>query len=178
MKILPLLLALPFFFCACTNSKDHPDSASGSVTAADPAKPVFEVDLSLPAKFKNQVKRTDLLIWDLKSSVGAIVAAQMIPVPKFPFHLTVQTGQLRQPVSHDMVLMFSARVVKFGDERKPPLKGQLNVLVGDAPSKNVVINPAVDKKRFAKWAKQHNFAEAKVLTVGAKAQGEFTPILW
>lgn len=171
-----VLLILMAVVVGCT--KSNPPAGSSSPHLSQAEKTIFEADLIVPTQFKTNLKRTDLLIWDLKTAEGVTVAAQMMPVPNFPFHLTVQSSQLQKPLAEKAVLLFSARVVSFGDERKPPAKGQLSVLMGSASDAEVVKNPAVDQKRFEKWAKKNRYNEAQLLTVGSKVKAEFAPILW
>ena len=179
MSFVVLALALSLSFSACTKSRSPGNGANnaGPAMSGDPERVIFEAQIELPKKFAGQVKRTDLLIWDLKTDKGEMVAAHMAPVPNFPFHLKVEARQLIKAVGNDAVLFFSARVVKFGDESKPPQKGQLSALEGMTPPKDVVVNPAVDQKRFDKWAKKNQFNETQVLKVGSKLTTELSPIL-
>lgn len=145
---------------------------------SDPDRVIFEAMVKLPNEHKEKLKRTDVLIWDLKDGKGDVLASQIIPVPKFPHHLTVQARQLLRATPESTILLFAARVVHFGEERKPPAKGQLNALVGVVPSKDEVQNPNVDQKRFEKWAKKNNVVEEKVLKIGSKVEASLTPSLW
>ncbi|MGE3261833.1 MAG: hypothetical protein AB7K68_08655 [Bacteriovoracia bacterium] len=173
-------LSLLVVFASCTK-KPAGTVVSGEPLVSpvsDPNRIIFDAMVTLPAEHKGKLKRTDVLIWDLKDGKGDVLASQIIPVPSFPHHLTVQARQLQRATPESTTLLFAARVAHFGEERKPPAKGQLNVLVGVVPSKDEVQNPNVDQKRFAKWAKKNNVVEEKVLKIGSKVEASLTPSLW
>ncbi|MGZ3693836.1 MAG: hypothetical protein ACXWQO_06520 [Bdellovibrionota bacterium] len=176
-----LCLVTCLLFAACTKQSNNPTTESGKPmlnAAQDPQRVILEAKVALPAEFKSKVKPSDVLIWDLKTGTGEMVASELEPLPKFPHTFRIEARQLRQPIPQDSILLFSARVVHFGEEYKPPVKGQLIALVGVVPSKEEVINPNVDKKRFANWAKKNHFAEEKVLNVGSKVDADLTPSVW
>jgi hypothetical protein len=181
MKILSLLvLAFLVSLSACTKGKEEPPKGSDGkpmvTRQANPDRVVFETDLVLPKEYQGKVKKTDLMIWDLKDEEGNVVAAQLVPVPKFPHTLTVTGRQLFEPLKETGNLIFTARIVKFGDEGKPPSKGQLQVMVGMGTTEGAEVNnPAVDQKRLDKWMKKQKIVPSEAITLGGKTKAEFTP---
>lgn len=177
-----LRLALCFLLglTACT-SKKAPTGADGKpmVTSdLSPDRVVFETELSVPADFRAKVKKTDLMIWDLKDTEGNVVAGQIMPVPEFPFKMSIKGNQLFEPLQETGNLIFTARIVKFGDEGKPPIKGQLQVMVGkgmDSPEGPLVENPSVDQKRLDKWMKKQQFVPGETISLGSSIKAEFRP---
>jgi hypothetical protein len=163
----------------CTKDKEVPTSPDGKPMVsrqADPERQVFESELDVPKEFRGKLKKTDLMIWDLKSADGEIVAAQIMPVPPFPTKVAVQARQLFQPIPESERLLFTARIVKFGDEGKPPIKGQLTVMVGMEPDDGKVVeNEHVSQKVVDKLLKKHSIGLIEELPVGAKVKAEFRP---
>lgn len=177
---LTAVTALLLTFGACSKGKEEaPKGTDGKpmvTRQANPDRVVFETELNLPADFLSKVKKTDLMIWDLKDQDGQVVAAQLVPVPKFPHKLTITGRQLFEPLQETGNLIFTARIVKFGDEGKPPAKGQLQVIVGMGKAEgDEVKNPAVDQKRLDKWMKKLRIVPAKEITLGSTANAEFAP---
>jgi hypothetical protein len=144
----------------------------------DPERLIFEANVVLPKEHRAKVKKTDILLWDLKDSRGDIIASEIQELPKFPFHLKVVAKDMRQAIPEDTVLIFSARLVHFGQEHNPPVSGELNAVAGIVPSKAEVVNPNVDKKRLEKWEKKTKFDQGEVLSVGAKVTAPLAPSLW
>ena len=145
---------------------------------ADPQRVVFEADLDLPKEFFSKVKKTDLMIWDLKTTAGEVVAAQIIPVPSFPHKITISAKQLFQPIPEGARLLFGARIVRLGDEGKPPEKGQLQVLIGaNEGASPVVENKAVNAKLLDKFMKKLRITVPEEIRVGGKARAEFSPAI-
>lgn len=170
-------LALP----ACTKEKEVPKAPDGKPLVsrqADPDRVVFETELDVPKDLLTKVKKTDLMIWDLKTSAGDVVSGHIAPVPAFPAKLVVTARQLMQPIPEGSGLLFSARIVKFGDEGKPPAKGQLTVMVGMEPDKgDLVQNKAVNQKALDKFLKKQKIAPTEEISVGSKVRAEFAPSL-
>jgi hypothetical protein len=166
---------------SCTKEREVPKAPDGKPMVsreADPDRVVFEADLIVPKDYVSKIKKTDLLIWDLKNSKGEVLAATIIPVPAFPATVKVSARQLLQPIPEAEHLLFSARIVKFGDESKPPIVGQLTAMVGMEPDEGKVVeNKAVNQKALDKFLKKHEIAPAQELSVGAKAHAEFSPSL-
>jgi hypothetical protein len=165
---------------SCTREKEAPKSGTDGkplvTRATNPERVVFETDLDMPKDLQAKVKKTDLMIWDLKDQEGNVVAAQLIPVPTFPHKLTITGRQLFEPLQETGNLIFTARIVKFGDEGKPPSKGQLQVMVGMGTSEGAEVNnPAVDQKRVDKWMKKQKFVPGESISLGGKVKAEFAP---
>ncbi|MGZ3655583.1 MAG: hypothetical protein ACXVB9_19865 [Bdellovibrionota bacterium] len=168
-------------FSSCTKGREVPKSADGKPMLspqADPNRVIFETDLDVPKEFKSRIKRTDLMIWDIKTNDGDVVTAQIVPVPDFPSHLVITSAQLFQPLPEGAHVMFAARIVKFGDEGKPPMKGQLQVFVGTEPDQHeLVVSKSVNQKLLDKFMKKLKIVTAEDITVGAKAKAQFAPAL-
>jgi len=175
------ILAIAFtLISACTKRKEEaPKGADGKpmiTSSLNPERVVFETDLSMPKEYESKVKKTDLMIWDLKDQEGNVVAAQIVPVPTFPHALVVTGNQLFEPLQETGKLIFTARIVKFGDEGKLPLKGQLQVMVGVGTSEGETVeNPAVDQKRIDKWMKKQKFVPGEAISLGGKVKAAFSP---
>ncbi len=181
-KIFVVAIATLFSFTACTKGDKAAEAPKGHdgkpmvTRAANPERVVFETELDMPKDLKAKVKKTDLMIWDIKDQEGNVVAAQLVPVPSFPHKLQITGRQLFEPLQETGNLIFTARIVKFGDEGKPPAKGQLQVMVGMGTSEGAdVTNPAVDQKRLDKWMKKQNFVPGQEVTLGGKVKAEFSP---
>lgn len=183
MKLFSLIATTAFLVTlgACTKGteapKKAPDGTPLITRQANPDRLVFETELQMPQEHQAKVRRSDLMIWDLKDQEGNVVAAQLVPVPKFPHKLTITGRQLFEPLKETGHLIFTARIVKFGDEGKPPAKGQLQVIVGSGQTAEgaEVNNPAVDQKRLDKWMKKQKITPAQEITLGGKATAEFAP---
>lgn len=183
MRIVPFIAATAFLatLVACTREPEAPTKAPDGTPLvsrqAHPDRLVFETELQLPKEYQGKVKRSDLMIWDLKDQEGNVVAAQLIPVPKFPHKLVITGRQLFEPLKETGQLIFTARIVKFGDEGKPPAKGQLQVIVGSGQFAEgaEVKNPAVDQKRLDKWMKKQKITATQEIILGGKATAEFAP---
>ncbi len=178
-------LALTIYGCfalsACTKGKEEspqgPDGKPMVTREANPDRVVFETELEMPKAFAGKVKKTDVMIWDLKDEEGNVVAAQIVPVPKFPHKLVITGKQLFEPLMETGNLIFTARIVKLGDEGKPPAKGQLQAMVGMGKVEGQEVeNPAVDQKRLDKWMKKQNIAPTQEINLGEKAKAEFSPV--
>lgn len=175
MRIAGILFSLLLLSC----TKQPGGNQAQMVTpTANPDRVIFEADLNLPPEHKGKIKRTDLLMWALRDGEGKLLANHVYPVPKFPHHVTIQARQLQVALPENAVILFSARLVHFGDEYKPPAPGELNLNIGSMPSKDAVENPNVNQKQFEKWAKKNNLGDFQVLTIGAKSKGAFAPSIW
>jgi|GEM_PF-3705379 len=178
-KLITFAFALAFL-ASCTRGKEEPKNGTDGkplvTRAASPDRVVFETELDMPKDLKSKVKKTDLMIWDLKDQEGNVVAAQLVPVPAFPHKLTITGRQLFEPLQETGNVIFTARIVKFGDEGKPPVKGQLQVMVGTGTSEGAEVeNPAVDQKRLDKWMKKQKFVPGEAISLGGKVKAEFSP---
>ena len=168
---------------ACTKDREVPKSPDGKPMVsrqANPERVVFETELDVPKDYRSKVKKTDLLIWNLFNESGEVVAAHILPVPIFPTKLVITAKQLFSPVPENAQLLFTARIVKFGDEGKPPQKGQLSVMVGSQPDQSEVVeNKAVNQKQLDKFLKKQKISVASPdrLSVGSSIKAEFTPSL-
>ncbi len=168
-------------FFSCTKEKAVPKGPDGKLLVsreANPDRVVFESELDVPKDHRSKMKKTDLMIWDLKTADGNVVSVQVVPVPTFPTKLVVTARQLYEPLQEGAHLLFSARIVKFGDESKPPLKGQLQIMIGTGPSEgDVVENKAVDQKLLGKFLKKLKMVADEEVVIGSKMKGEFSPAL-
>ena len=142
---------------------------------------IVEASLDIPKTLKSKVKKTDQFIWEIQNDQGVVIAGMLEAVPSFPTVLTVKAKDLLKPVAEDSVLVFSARIVKNGDEHKPPFKGQLQVSVGMVLPKDQkeqeVVRPAVDPKILEQYEATHKSSGNIVLKIGSKFKSEFSAIL-
>jgi hypothetical protein len=177
MKHLCVLVIALTAFAACT--KEAPKGADGKPVVnsnTSPDRVIFETELSMPKEYVGKVKKTDLMIWDLKDQEGNVVAANVIPVPVFPPKMVVTGRQLFDNLLETGRLIFTARIVKFGDESKPPLKGQLQVMVGMGTTEGAVVdNPSVNQGLLDKWMKKQKFMPGQEISLGGKVTAEFVP---
>lgn len=179
MKLVLVFLFLVLVGCTKPNSKP-PVGPDGKpmISAEAGDQLVLSGVIELPAGLVKRVKKSDLLIWDVKDAGGELLAGSIGPVPSFPHELKVAARQLRKPVAQGAPLIFSVRVVKDEDASKPPKKGQLHANVGIGGSEEVVENPNVDPKRLEAWMKKNNIAPPQDLRVGGSARAELRPILF
>lgn len=165
----------------CTKGKEIPKGPDGKPMVsmeANPERVVCDMELALAKEYQGKLKPTDLMIWDLKTQDGEMVAAQIAPVPTFPAKLVIMARDLFQPIPDGAGLLFSARIVKFGDEDKPPMKGQLVALAGVQPDDGKVVeNKAVNQANLDKFLKKQKIAPLEQISVGAKVHAEFVPSL-
>lgn len=176
-----ILVFLLLAFCiSCTKQPEKPATpAQNLVTPVqDPDRLILQIALRLPPEHKAKLKKSDQLLWDLKNDQGETLAAGVIEAPAFPRQLAVKANQLRRAIPDNSVLLFSARLMKEGDERKPPQTGQLVVMAGVVPNEKTIENHNVDQKRLAKWEKKNPIMDDQVLTIGAKVEAAFAPSLW
>lgn len=183
IKSISASLVIVLALSACTKDKNAAqegvDGKPLISSASDPQLVVVETEVDVPKKMRAKIKRTDLLIWDLRDGAGELLAGNILPVPTFPYRVSVTARQLRKGIPADASLIFSARIVKFGEESKPPFKGQLHVSIGHAAEGEAeVVNSHVDEKRLAEWMKKTNFVPLKELFVGSKVKADFGPILF
>lgn len=168
-------------FAGCTKKKEIPVGADGKpmiTPFAEPEKVVVETEVSVPKEMLKTVKRTDLMIWDLRDAEGVLLAGNIQPVPKFPYKISVVAKDLRKEIPQTATLLFNARIVKFGEEHQPPRKGQLVVSVGTAGGGEEVVNPNVDQKRLDAWMKKNHFVPLQQLSIGDKVKADFSPIFF
>lgn len=174
-------LVFLFLFGACTKKEEThtPDGKPVfSKTAGDPEKLILEAEVDVPQKHRKKVTKKDLLLWVMKDGSGQFLAGGLMPVPLFPHRIVVRAKQLAQPVAEGASLILDARIVAFGDEGKPPKKGQLHLLVGSVtPAKEeAVVKPAVKPEVLEKFLKRNpSLAGARTVLVGEKLKAEFTP---
>jgi len=181
-----VLVALSLSFAvslgACTKKKEThtPDGkALYSKSVGDPEKLILEAEVDVPKNLRKQVSKKDLLLWVLKDGEGNFLSGGLIPAPPFPYKIVIRARQLSKAVAENASLILDARIVAFGDEGKPPKKGQLHLLVGSiAPAKDEpIVKPAVDPAVLEKFMKRNpSVAQgARVVSVGEKLKAEFTP---
>lgn len=181
-----VLVALTLSFAvslgACTKKEEThtPDGkAIFSKAAGDPEKLILEAEVDVPKSHKKKVSKKDLLLWIMKDGEGHFLAGGLLPVPPFPHKIVVRAKQLSKPVAENASLILDARIVAFGDEGKPPKKGQLHLLVGSVtPAKDEpVVKPAVDPAVIEKFMKRNPAlaGRARIVSVGEKLKAEFTP---
>jgi hypothetical protein len=174
VKIFILLMSLAL--TSCTRSEKGPDGKPLVGSSSDPERLVVEAKLSVPPTHAKKVKRTDLLIWSLRDAQGDLLAGNITAVPTFPHTVKIKAGSIIKPSPESSNLLFTARIVKFGEESLPPKKGELQVSLGAAPSdKPEVVNPNVDPKLLEKFMKKMNITPLKSIVVGSKAEAEFGP---
>lgn len=194
MKLLSfsLSLAVLVLFAACTKKSGDPSSSSSTPTPAageisaksgDPERIILETTLDVDAKAKKTLRKTHLLLWDIKDEKGNIIAAEMAPVPdKFPFTLTVKAKQLLKPVAEKSALVFFARVVKSGEEFKLPQKGQLTAVVGlPGGSEGEIVqsaSTAVTDKVLKDFEKKGRLQPLVSVSVGDKVKTSLAPQLF
>lgn len=162
---------------SCTKS-ESPKSSLEEVKKAvgDLNQVVFETELVLPSKYKNKVKRTDLIIWDLKDDKGDFIAGGLKPVSIFPMNIKVYGRELKKDVGKNANLIFSARIVAYGDEGKPPKKNQLYSMVGSSSEeseKTVVAPKGVKTEALEKAMNKISHIQFKKITIGSRVHAEF-----
>lgn len=175
MKFAIFTVLLAFVFSGCTKKAPvGPDGKPLVDGSVEPEKVLVETQLSLPEKLAGKVKKTDLLIWSLTDKEGELLAAKVGAVPTFPAKVQVKAADLRKAIPHTSNLLFSARIVKVGEEDQPPKKGQLQVTIGDlGGSEPEVTPPGVDPKVLEAYMKKMHIVPAQKISVGDKVTGEF-----
>jgi hypothetical protein len=172
-------LVILMVLLSCTKSEGPNNSTSASLvtpTSGDPQRTVFEAELSLPKKMEKMVKPTDMLIWTLRDQNSEVLAGVIGPAPSFPHSIKVEARQLLRPVTESESLFFDARIVKSGNEGKPPQKGELQITAGaPAIAQPLVENPDVDQKQLEAFLKKHNLPLPETLKLGGKLKAEFGP---
>lgn len=180
MRIL-IALCLVVLLQGCTKTQETTHTPDGkpmlSKTAGDPETLILEAEINVPKKHMGKIKKSDLMLWDVKDETGAMIAGGFAPVPKFPYILVVRAKQLDRAINPDTLLTLSARVVKFGDEVKPPQKGQLQLLAGMIPTKNQeVVRPAVSQAVLDRFNKSRGISpQSQTIAVGGKIKADFQP---
>ncbi len=172
------------FLAACTKEKAEPTHTPDgkpliSRKSGDPEALILEAEINVPKKHEGKIKKSDLILWDVKNEQGLVVASYWGPVPKFPHTLVIRAKHLVEPITKDSHLQLSARIVKFGDEMKPPQKGQLQLFVGAMPAAKdeVVVKPAVSQAVLDKFLKKNpGLALGETIAVGSKVKAQFTPL--
>ncbi|HEY8280035.1 MAG TPA: hypothetical protein VIH99_10445 [Bdellovibrionota bacterium] len=175
-----LFLVFALLLGSCTKEAARgPDGKPMLSSTSSPNRIIFETELSVPDAWKSKIKSTDLLIADLKTENGEVVFGQMSPVPVFPVRMVIQSSQLLVPVAENAHLQFSARIVRLGEESKPPKKGQLQALVGlNSEAPPVLENKAVTQKLMDKLLKNGQLQPlALELSIGSKIKAELTPAI-
>lgn len=168
-----LLLGVSTAIYSCTKTPKTADGRPLIGKGIDPQRIVVTVQLELPKTLEKKVKPTDLMIWTLKDSGGDLIAGKMVPVPEFPFKNEIKASHLKKEIPEGENLFFDARIVKNGEESKPPKKGQLHVSLGESESKEPeVLIPNVDAKQLEAFMKKMNFSLPQKITVGAKVEAE------
>lgn len=171
------LLALCVVFTSCHKQPEVP-STPMVTQVQDPERVIFKAEVSVPKEHQAKIKKTDILVWNLNDEKGKSIASRIIPVPKFPYQVKVAARDMQRPIPVGSTLLFSVRVVHFGEENEPPVKGQLSALVGTVPPKETVENTHVDQKRYQKWAKKNDIITDESLSIGADVKAALMPSPW
>ena len=170
-------LGLVATFQSCTKTPTSADGKPLLGRKIDPDRVVVTVNVDLPKNLEKQIKPTDLMIWTLKNNDGEMIAGKMSPVPEFPFKNEIRAKLLRKEIAESENLLFEMRVVKNGEESKPPKKGQLHLTLGEPETKEQeVVNPYVDTKRLEAYLKKMNITLPKKVTVGSNLEAELKAI--
>ena len=175
MKLLAFSLCLINLMSCTKQQQSVPTVVKNSF---EPEKVILETTLDLPTKYKSKVKASDRLLWDVKNGNGQLIAADMQILPKFPYQIVLKARNVGQPLKPEDKLMFSARIVKVGDEFNPPAKGQLTVLVGVGKTEREepVVEPKLSKKAIANFTKKNkDIIRYEDLVVGSKITASFEP---
>ncbi len=174
VKFFALFVSVTLVACTKSELPKGPDGRPLVSATSDPERLVVEAKLSLPDTLAKKVKRTDLLIWSLRDTEGDLLAGNITAVPVFPHTVQIKASSIIKPIAENSSLLFNARIVKFGEESKPPQKGELQVALGSTPSAQPeVVNPNVDTKLLEKFMKKMNIVAPKNIVVGSKAEAEF-----
>lgn len=170
-----LCLSVATGFLGCTKNsapmdEPVPPGAIFRTTAEEVAVVVAVIDV--PEKFRKQLSPLDRVLWDVKDSKGRVVANGLQAAEKFPFTIKVTSRKLIAPLDPKSDLMVFVRVVKAGDEHRPPLKGQLQGFLGVAANevKEVVV-PNVKASLLAKAEQKLGLSDNfKAVAVGSTAK--------
>ncbi|NUM89616.1 MAG: hypothetical protein HUU37_10460 [Bdellovibrionales bacterium] len=172
-KIAWIFAALTLGAVACTKQPSPVEVPPGSLyrTGAEEV-PVVDVVVELPAKYKNRISPLDRVLWDVKDARGTVVAAGLVVAEKFPFKIQVTSKKLTAPLDPKSGLLVSARVVKAGDENRPPQKGQLQGFLGVAANEmKAVVVPKVKPSLLAKAEQKFGWSDNfKPVNVGSVAK--------
>jgi hypothetical protein len=174
-KILVLVLCFGVFGC---HKKPSVPSTPMVTPVQNPERLIFRAEISVPREHRAKIKKTDILLCDLNDGMGKNIAHRIIPVPKFPYDFKVTARDMVRAIPESSVLLFSARIVHFGEEHELPKKGQLSAMVGTVPAKETVVNQHVDQRRLQKWAKKNDIVDDAVLSVGANTKAKLIPSPW
>jgi len=167
------LMVLGSAISSCTKTPKSPDGRPLVGKGIDPQRVVVTVQLGLPKSLEKKVKPTDLMIWTLKDNSGELIAGKLVPVPEFPFKNEIKAAALKKEIPEGENLFFDARIVKNGEESKPPKRGQLHVSLGESESiEPEVTMPNVDAKQLEAIMKKMNLSLPQKITVGAKVEAE------
>lgn len=178
-RICLLMVGVCLAFTACTKNPPvalGPDGKPMISAANEEITTVIEAMLEVPKELAPKVKKTDLLIWDVKNSDGEILVNSVTPVPVFPHKVTVVSRQLRRPIARSAPLLFSARVVHAGEESQPPKQAQLQANLGVAGEDKVVENPHVNQKVFEAWMKKNKIELPQEVKFGMSLTAELRPL--
>lgn len=176
-----LSVAVGFFGCTKKSAPMEEPVPPGSIYRTNAEEvAVVEAVIDVPEKFRKQLSPLDRVLWDVKDSKGRVVANGLQAAEKFPFTIKITSRKLIAPLDPKSDLMIYARVVKAGDEHRPPLKGQLQGFLGVAANdiKEVVV-PNVKASLLAKAEQKLGLSDNfKSVTIGSKAKVLLEPSLF
>ncbi|MCO5142704.1 MAG: hypothetical protein M9962_06410 [Oligoflexia bacterium] len=172
IRVQAFLLAVFFCLVSCTKSAEPPKNSLEQVKQAigDLDKVAFEAKLIVPEKYKKKIKKVDSVLWDLKDSSGEYLAGGLMPVKTFPMNIQVLGKHLKKDVDPNAPLIFSARIVAYGEEGQPPNKSQLYSIVGSstATDTDLVEPKGVKSSALAKAVDKISHIQFKKITIGSQ----------
>ncbi len=144
----------------------------------NPDRLIVDTVIDVPSKYKKNAQPLDVLIWDVKDNKGSVVAIGTMDVEKFPIKLKVKAKDLVKPLDPKSPIAVTARLVKMGDETKPPHKGQLVGFMGVSSSelKPPVVPEGISKKLLTRAERTLGLSDKfKILAVGSHAKISLEP---
>ena len=171
-----LTLGLP----ACVKSVPPEPLPPNAITndSGDVERVIVDTVIEIPSKFKKVSRDLEVLIWDVKNEKGAVVALGLMDAEKFPVKVKIKAKDLLHPLDPKSPLTVSARLVKLGDENKPPKKGQLVGFMGAASVQigEPVVPQGVKKHVLAKAERKLGLSsKLKPVSVGDLAKITLEP---
>ena len=171
-----IILSVFLMSTSCTQTRSNENQTNQSKvyskSFSDPNKLIAEIAIDASAKVKKGIKKTDSLIWSMVGKDGQVIAAQILNDINLPHTISLTTKDLIGSVPANSSLVFTARVVKQGDEYSEPKPSQPKTSYGnfalDDPQLSQVVKPAISPEKLMQIEKKLKIQETKKFVVGEK----------
>jgi hypothetical protein len=133
---------------------------------SNPNKVIVAFTVDLPPEIKKTIPKKTTIIWSIVDDKGQMVAQNMHEMTAWPHTTWVVAKDLKVPVQENTKMLLTIRVVKLGDEFKPPQKGELVAQYGDLWVDTAVATPVAKEAQGKEDKKSMSTLQLKSIKIG------------